>query len=1460
MNSYPPELLAQLAPVMFVAGLDEESASHPSASTSTKSNDFALLASRLRETLQAQRKVAIWQPEKTKTFQIILADKDIRFPPRKVVPPEDPMYSASHSPLSPLTPTSPLHPDGLIAPIWIRKHTSLVPSVFVLFLRIYEHPPSGATTNPLDVPDVSREREREAEERKRDMELAAEVAQRKKGTSERGIKLTVVLMTTRKMLDDPTLDTRLTFIRRQSGLDSRAALFVLSPVSQSELGEFVKSLQQALYEPALEYYTAHSKRVRRKRNRHSQTSYPNPIQGTTNIPRPLRPEGWTVRYEYKMACFAEFRGEDEVALKHYQDAHNILVVMFGSTAILPPRTKRWAEAKVLADCINLKICKLYLYNNEHALALSHYNTHVRIFCDFSRGWGIGEETYEYWSWIGRQYRVLAELLEQGTRSTLVIPTHRPKFPPVVSQNTGGGKALIASTLETETIRSMGVNPRHALQHSGFYYVLAAKCTEIRRERFLAHLEMEDSQKVFATSPGFSNEKKVDHLTIILELYTKAYELFKKHTVVNPQSHTTQSRLTLWIAYRIAQTYYDSAKYDMAVRFFERIATIYRRESWDSLLWPLLSTWYACARELGDIELSIKLLVEMLGHGRYFILVFKNVNTESLSHADANNAEGSHCVEDLLAILKVDSLVFLFVLFTEDSKEIDRVVLHMEEEKWKIQIPINLATRQFTSPRWLTSVEPPRFLPLKRENSSTLSVKHRSHTLEVSLSHESPAYLDEEYPITIGITNIDSRPFDVVVNVLIPPTEIDDAVNTIFMDEERSSSFIKGVPFGLLDPGANAVKTLYLVNTGAPGDRVIDISIQSRPQNSIVDSTEPELDDMTETTRLLVVPTVDPLKVVQSVSYRHGMEAWPGLGDLDTFDGDKWNPARTSEALVTTKIECTGPSRLQVESVTYEGEEHEGIRFIESSANDVAVSASANVVAHLELEPSDGFIVAGLRSGRLPILMPGDEEKFTWKLIPIECGHVRIPQIKVMDKRPIFTGETEPTAETMTLGETVKIVNVRLASSMGKMTGGQLELGSGDVNIFPHATGPAAELVAQHQDVQDFVFYAGWFCPFVQRVWIALEEKGVKYQYKEVNPYKKEKHFLDINPKGLVPAVEYKGKAIYESLVICEFLEDLYPTQRPLLPTEPLKRAIARIWIDFITKSIIPAYQRLLQAQDAGKQAELREEYKEALRKYAKEVKGPYFLGEDFSLVDVAIAPWIKRDYVLEENRGFKKEDVSEAWVRYASAIEKRRSIVQTQSEREHLDEIYGRYLRDEAQSEAAKAIRAGRSLFQASANISIDAPLLDVWEVLLDFPAYAEWNPFVRSQVVTDVLGIPTYEQIPQENLRLLIQAQIPPLPLPVDANTPANPINTQISFENITHIDTTNRRLAWRAIMLPQPLLDAERWQALSTTEDGKTFYESVEIFRGPVSYVVDALFAQGLQEGFNAQATALKSRVERG
>ncbi|THH12527.1 hypothetical protein EW146_g7608 [Bondarzewia mesenterica] len=1226
MNSYPPELLVQLAPVMFVAGLDVPTVSEQSASPSgsqsptpsgrSQQDPFIVLTIRLRDALLAQRNVAIWQPEKSKTFQVILVDREVRFPPRKLSSPDDTHYTNAHSPLSPLTPSSPLHPDGLIAPIWVRKHTALVPSVFVLFTKLYETP-HQPPKSPLDTQDPEYEREREQEERRRDAELSADIAQRKKSTTERGIKLTVVLMASRKMLDDPALDARLTYIRRQSGLDSRAALFVLSPVSPLELNDFVKSLQQALYEPAVEYYTSHSKRVRRKRNRHAQvtSSYVSPLSpaGSASIARPLRPEGWTVRYEYKMACFAEFRGEDEVALKHYQDSYSTLVNMFGSTAILPPRTKRWAEAKVLADCINIKICKLFLYNNEHALALSQNNIHMRKFGDFSRGWGIGEETFEYWSWIARQHRVFAELLEQGTRSTLTLPAHVPAPAPTAA-------ALIASQtlqnsqrgiMEVDTMKVLGLNPSQALQHPGFYYYMSARATEKRRERFLTMLETATQQNINA-SPGFANERKVDHLTIILE---------------------GQGRLTLRIAYRIAQTYYESGKFDMAVRFFERIARTYRREKWGSMMRPLLTTWYRCAQRLGDVELSVKLLIEMLGHGTTFdtdedgsivedlLAVLKstvpsapntplvvdlsesepifdssvtfwkdeamvdepsafqlslktpsNTSLSSLSFtslaiyfsncthpfvirhsAAASNAETtvvdlgdvpSDSATDALREVEANlqwgqgsTIVFRGTLASQvpTTLKVLKAVLTLNEGNWTVEIPSDPSSVRegsMQSPQWLVSVDPVHFVPVRRDNCSEVVVRHRPHLVQVSLSHHAPAYLDEEYPITIDITNLDNRAFHVVLDVLLQPTEIDEAGE--FISSSASSGLIKGVDLGTVSPGVTVLKTLYLTNTGAGGDRVLDISIQSHhaPQGadasaspSSPSSPSMSLADTSETLQTLVIPTVAAIKMAYDVKYTRVGGSTAGLLDLRTFDDEYWDNGDGGRATVEARLECVGPWSLSVEKVRLirkngphakivdcsldededniasewlPGDEFGAICRIDLSPEDEPVegdaitgpgeyeftwrrilpngdhgplcatlfplpllrpprdglialldlpstaklhvpfhayltirnrhpSLTATVSVQLETETSDAFLVAGLRSGRVPILLPGAEERLAWTLVPVECGFVHVPKIVVVDKRKAAAAAVEgdiapamPESE----GDIVKIVDVR----------------------------------------------------------------------------------------------------------------------------------------------------------------------------------------------------------------------------------------------------------------------------------------------------------------------------------------------------------------------------------------------------------------------------------------------------
>lgn len=83
MNSYPPELLVQLAPVMFVAGLDvpppsepiPPSTSDPSSLPRPAQDPFTLLTIRLRDALLSQRITAIWQPDKSKSFQTVLVEK-----------------------------------------------------------------------------------------------------------------------------------------------------------------------------------------------------------------------------------------------------------------------------------------------------------------------------------------------------------------------------------------------------------------------------------------------------------------------------------------------------------------------------------------------------------------------------------------------------------------------------------------------------------------------------------------------------------------------------------------------------------------------------------------------------------------------------------------------------------------------------------------------------------------------------------------------------------------------------------------------------------------------------------------------------------------------------------------------------------------------------------------------------------------------------------------------------------------------------------------------------------------------------------------------------------------------------------------------------------------------------------------------------------------------------------------
>jgi glutathione S-transferase len=148
----------------------------------------------------------------------------------------------------------------------------------------------------------------------------------------------------------------------------------------------------------------------------------------------------------------------------------------------------------------------------------------------------------------------------------------------------------------------------------------------------------------------------------------------------------------------------------------------------------------------------------------------------------------------------------------------------------------------------------------------------------------------------------------------------------------------------------------------------------------------------------------------------------------------------------------------------------------------------------------------------------------------------------------------------------------------------------------------------------------------------------------------------------VPALEYKGRPLYESLIISEFLEEEFPNHKPnLLPSNAFDRAHIRLWIDHVGKKVLPPYFRTMQAQTEDVRKEGLETLYKALRELTDQVKGPYFLGEQFSLLDVAIAPFAVRDYILGDHRGYDRGHASEKWKQYAEKLTERESVKKTSS-------------------------------------------------------------------------------------------------------------------------------------------------------------------------------------------------------
>lgn len=180
------------------------------------------------------------------------------------------------------------------------------------------------------------------------------------------------------------------------------------------------------------------------------------------------------------------------------------------------------------------------------------------------------------------------------------------------------------------------------------------------------------------------------------------------------------------------------------------------------------------------------------------------------------------------------------------------------------------------------------------------------------------------------------------------------------------------------------------------------------------------------------------------------------------------------------------------------------------------------------------------------------------------------------------------------------------------------------------------------------------CPYVQRAVITLTEKNIPHERIYIDLADKPDWFRELSPLGKVPLLRVGPDVLFESTVICEFLDET--TAGSLHPGEPLTKARHRAWIEFAS-NMLGTIASLYNAPDKAHYQDKLDTLHDRLAWLESNLAAaPYFDGARFRLVDAAFGPVFRYFDVIEEFAPLGLVDGLPKTSAWREALARRRSV------------------------------------------------------------------------------------------------------------------------------------------------------------------------------------------------------------